>query len=116
MWMNPEISVAVNQNHKLLLNRIKAASSAAVSNRGAYSLNALSSHIPTVSFDLGDEWDDFDDENLVHASETSLASCLTSAKPEAWQCVYNNMPGGVELQLHVIERREVIYPRLQALF
>ncbi|XP_056276995.1 probable ATP-dependent DNA helicase HFM1 isoform X1 [Pseudoliparis swirei] len=110
VWMNPEISVAVNQNHKLLLNRIKAASSAAVSNRGAYSLNALSSHIPTISFDLGDEWDDFDDENLVHASETSLASCLTSAKPEAWQCVYNNMPGFAATSVPVLQSHSQLQP------
>ncbi|XP_029560143.1 probable ATP-dependent DNA helicase HFM1 isoform X1 [Salmo trutta] len=39
----------------------------------------LSSHTPSVTFDLGDEWDDFDDDNLVHASETS---CTTVAKTQ----------------------------------
>ncbi|KAM9459939.1 putative ATP-dependent DNA helicase HFM1 isoform 2-T5 [Salvelinus alpinus] len=38
-----------------------------------------SSHTPSVTFDLGDEWDDFDDDNLVHASETS---CTTVAKTQ----------------------------------
>lgn len=39
----------------------------------------LSSHTPSVTFDLGNEWDDFDDDNLVHASETS---CTTVAKTQ----------------------------------
>ncbi|XP_064798161.1 probable ATP-dependent DNA helicase HFM1 isoform X2 [Oncorhynchus masou masou] len=38
-----------------------------------------SSHTPSVTFDLGDEWDDFDDDNLVHASETS---CTTVANTQ----------------------------------
>ncbi|XP_068425051.1 probable ATP-dependent DNA helicase HFM1 [Clinocottus analis] len=93
MWMNPGISVAEEQNHELLLNQIKTTSSAAVSSQGTFCLNASSSQIPTVCFDLGNEWDDFDDENLVHASETPSASCLTSAEPEVQQCVDYNMPG-----------------------
>ncbi|XP_036822815.1 probable ATP-dependent DNA helicase HFM1 [Oncorhynchus mykiss] len=36
-----------------------------------------SSITPSVTFDLGDEWDDFDDDNLVHANEKP---CTTVAK------------------------------------
>lgn len=53
------------------------------------------SQIPTVSFDLGNEWDDFDDENLVHASETSFASSTANVKPQIQQSVENNMSGRV---------------------
>ncbi|XP_073346991.1 probable ATP-dependent DNA helicase HFM1 [Pagrus major] len=96
MWMNPGVSVGVSQNH---LNQINTTSSAyskrstAVSKQSTHYENASSSQIPTVSFDLGNEWDDwgdFDDENLVHASETSLASCPT--KPQVQQSVIYNMP------------------------
>lgn len=44
--------------------------SSAVSN--TYCGNVSSAQIPTVCFDLGNEWDDFDDENLLCASEASL--------------------------------------------
>lgn len=100
--MNTGVSVGVSQNHKPLLNQINTTSSAyskrptAASNQGTCCKNASFSHIPTVSFDLGDEWDDwgdFDDENLVHASETSLALCPTNAKPQIQQSVDYNMPG-----------------------
>ncbi|XP_030258651.1 probable ATP-dependent DNA helicase HFM1 isoform X2 [Sparus aurata] len=96
-WMNPGVSVGVSQNH---LNQINTTSSAyskrstAVSKQSTHCENASFSQIPTVSFDLGNEWDDwgdFDDENLVHASETSLASCPT--KPQVQQSVNYNMPG-----------------------
>ncbi|XP_038158410.1 probable ATP-dependent DNA helicase HFM1 [Cyprinodon tularosa] len=42
--------------------------------------------IPTVTFDLGNEWDewgDFDDENLLNSSETP--PCTTSSQPEVQQ-------------------------------
>lgn len=39
-----------------------------------------SAQIPTVCFDLGNEWDDFDDEHLLHASEASLNLCPANAK------------------------------------
>ncbi|XP_038574292.1 probable ATP-dependent DNA helicase HFM1 isoform X1 [Micropterus salmoides] len=91
MWKNPGISVGVSQNHKPHPNQINTTNlaylkrSAAVSNQDE---NAAASQIPTVSFDLGYEWDDwgdFDDENLVHASETSSALCPTNAKPQVQQ-------------------------------
>lgn len=34
-----------------------------------------STQIPTVCFDLGNEWDDFEDESLLRASEESLTLC-----------------------------------------
>lgn len=52
------------------------------------------SEIPTVTFDLGeewDDWDDFDDRHLVDASNSALTSCTTSAKP-----VDCYMPGTLE--------------------
>lgn len=39
-----------------------------------------STQIPTVCFDLGNEWDDFEDENLLCASEESLTLCPANAK------------------------------------
>lgn len=42
--------------------------------------NVSSTQIPTVCFDLGDEWDDFDDENLLHASKASLTLSEANAK------------------------------------
>lgn len=90
MWMNPGVSVCHNQ--KPLLSRIQTTSSAAVTNHGAHCVNASFSKIPTISFDLGNEWDDFDDENLVHASEMPLDVCLSGAQPEVHQCL-GYMPG-----------------------
>ncbi|XP_032386453.1 probable ATP-dependent DNA helicase HFM1 isoform X2 [Etheostoma spectabile] len=109
-WMNPGTSVGVSQNHKPLLNQINTTSyskrSTAGSNQGAHYENASSSQIPTVSFDLGNEWDDwgdFDDENLVHASETSSASCPTNAKVQ--QSLY--MPGFAAPSAPVLSHSQV---------
>ncbi|KAM8849670.1 putative ATP-dependent DNA helicase HFM1 isoform 2-T5 [Spinachia spinachia] len=87
-WMNRGVSVCHNQ--KPLLSRIQTTSLAAVTNQGTH---ASSPQIPTVSFDLGNEWDDFDDENLVHASEVPTAWCLTGAQPDVHQCVGYKLPG-----------------------
>ncbi|XP_034469557.1 probable ATP-dependent DNA helicase HFM1 isoform X1 [Hippoglossus hippoglossus] len=98
VWMNPGTSVW-SQNSKLHLNRTNTTTSAhserptAVTSQGSYCETALSAQIPTVTFDLGNEWDDFDDEHLVHASETSFASCTTNAKPQTQQPVECNTPG-----------------------
>lgn len=94
VWTNPGFSVSVSQNHQMDRSQIKtntsvcSKSSAATSNHSTQGKNASSSQIPTVCFDLGDEWDDwgdFDDENLVHASETSAVSCTTNHKPQVRQ-------------------------------
>ncbi|PWA13974.1 hypothetical protein CCH79_00017037, partial [Gambusia affinis] len=50
--------------------------------------------IPTVTFDLGNEWDDwrdFDDENLLNASETSPPQCTSSCQPQMQQHVQNKI-------------------------
>eukprot|EP00064_Thunnus_orientalis_P002269 superscaffoldBa00000159_g2276 len=94
VWMNPGFSVGVSQNPKLHVNQISTVNSkrsTVLSNQGAHSNNVSLSQIPTVCFDLGNEWDDwgdFDDENLVHASETSLTSCAPNAKPQVQQPDY----------------------------
>lgn len=108
VWTNPGFSVSVSQNHQMDQSQIKtnssvcSKSSATASNRSTQGKNASesesSSQIPTVCFDLGDEWDDwgdFDDENLVHASETSTVSCTTNHKTQVQQCADNSKPGAV---------------------
>ncbi|XP_063742496.1 probable ATP-dependent DNA helicase HFM1 [Eleginops maclovinus] len=93
---NPGISVGVE--HKPPQNQISKSSayengSPAVPNLSAHCNNDSSSLIPTVSFDLGDEWDDwgdFDDENLVNASEMSYQ---TNAKPAVQQSVSYSVTG-----------------------
>ncbi|XP_008294380.1 probable ATP-dependent DNA helicase HFM1 [Stegastes partitus] len=81
VWMIPEPSSG-SQNSKQHLNQINTSSSAYSLRSTAVSEERASSfQLPAVSFDLGNEWDDwgdFDDDNLVHASETSLASCTTN--------------------------------------
>uniref|UniRef100_A0A3B3YXN9 Probable ATP-dependent DNA helicase HFM1 n=1 Tax=Poecilia mexicana TaxID=48701 RepID=A0A3B3YXN9_9TELE len=52
--------------------------------------------IPSVTFDLGNEWDDwrdFDDENLLNASETSPPLCESSFQPQMQQHVQNKISG-----------------------
>lgn len=104
VWTNPGFSVSVSQNHQMDRSQIEtnssvcSKSSAAASNHSTQGKNASSSQIPTVCFDLGDEWDDwgdFDDEKLVHASETSAVSCTTNHKPQVQQPVDNSKPGAV---------------------
>lgn len=105
MWVCPEFSVGASQKHELRLNQVNINTSAysktstAVSSQSAYCKRASSFEIPTVCFDLGNEWDDwgdFDDDHLVHASETSLASAYAEAKVQ--QSVDNKMPGRVLTQ------------------
>ncbi|XP_050925720.1 probable ATP-dependent DNA helicase HFM1 [Lates calcarifer] len=82
-WMNRGTS-GWSQNPEQRLNQI---------NQYTHCQTVSPSQIPTVSFDLGNEWDDFDDENLVHASETSFASSTANVKPQIQQSVENNMSG-----------------------
>ncbi|XP_008431580.1 probable ATP-dependent DNA helicase HFM1 isoform X2 [Poecilia reticulata] len=54
--------------------------------------------IPSVTFDLGNEWDDwrdFDDENLLNASETSPPPCESSFQPQVQQHVQNKISAPV---------------------
>lgn len=50
-----------------------------------------STQIPTVCFDLGNEWDDFEDESLLCASEESLTLCPANAKLQP--CQEKKIPG-----------------------
>ena len=102
--MTPGVGVGVSQNQKPHLYQINTTSSAhskksaAVSNQSVRREKASTSLIPTVTFDLGNEWDDFDDENLVHASETSLASRPAYSKPQVQQNTADcNMTGRLKL-------------------
>lgn len=99
MWTTNKTSGG-SLNSEQHINHINITSSAytkrpaAVSEQEALCHNVSSSQLPTVSFDLGNEWDDwgdFDDENLVHASESLLAS--TEANPQIQQCVEYNQLG-----------------------
>lgn len=87
--------IQVNTN-----NSAYSETSTVVSNQGAHCEAASSWQIPSVSFDLGNEWDDwgdFDDENLVHASEASFPSTSANAKPQIQQSVEFNVPGNMLL-------------------
>ncbi|XP_034038430.1 probable ATP-dependent DNA helicase HFM1 [Thalassophryne amazonica] len=99
------VSMGLNPKHTInsinLTSSVDTKSSAAGSNYVAPCTPAASSGIPTVSFDLGNDWDDwgdFDDDVLVTASETPLASYKLNAQPHVQQsCLYNttgrmNMP------------------------
>uniref|UniRef100_A0A3B4ZIL6 Probable ATP-dependent DNA helicase HFM1 n=1 Tax=Stegastes partitus TaxID=144197 RepID=A0A3B4ZIL6_9TELE len=94
-----------SQNSKQHLNQINTSSSAYSLRSTAVSEERASSfQLPAVSFDLGNEWDDwgdFDDDNLVHASETSLASCTTNP-----QSVEHNRAGRVNVQCCLIQEKE----------
>ncbi|XP_067331830.1 probable ATP-dependent DNA helicase HFM1 isoform X2 [Channa argus] len=94
VWVNSGFSVGTSQTRKEHPNQINTTNSShsnrtMVSNHGSHSETDSSSQIPTISFDLGKEWDDFDDENLAHASETSFASCSTNAETGIQQFEYN---------------------------
>ncbi|XP_028283310.1 probable ATP-dependent DNA helicase HFM1 [Parambassis ranga] len=99
VWTNNETSGGSlnSEQHIYHINTTSSAYSkrpTTVSEQEALCDNASSSQLPTVSFDLGNEWDDwgdFDDENLVHASESLLAS--TEANPQIQQCAEYNQLG-----------------------
>lgn len=84
MGVNPGFSDGGSQTHQPDISQMgangfpRSKMSTFVSNthRGAVS----SAQIPTVCFDLGNEWDDFEDENLLRASEESLTLCPANAK------------------------------------
>ncbi|XP_061796981.2 probable ATP-dependent DNA helicase HFM1 isoform X1 [Nerophis lumbriciformis] len=57
--------------------------------QGHRSDNETLSQIPSVSFDLGNDWDDwsdFDDENLVRASDTSQSLYVPAASHQLAEC------------------------------
>lgn len=89
VWVNPGFSDGGSQIHQH-----------DISQTGANSFpqkKVSSTQVPAVCFDLGNEWDDFDDENLLRASEALLTSCPANANPchfveekipgrESWFC------------------------------
>lgn len=94
MRMKPGVS-GWSQNSEQHLNQMNTSNpvyskrSTALMTKDAHHETALYSQIPAVTFDLGDEWDtwgDFDDENLVHASEISTNdACTANAGPQIQQ-------------------------------
>ncbi|XP_072220467.1 probable ATP-dependent DNA helicase HFM1 isoform X1 [Leuresthes tenuis] len=101
VWGIPETSGARRNSTEHLSqsdtrNSAKFIGSTATSKQGTLCESASSIQIPTVSFELGNEWDDcddFDDEDLLHASEISLALGGTKAESQILQCVEYNMSG-----------------------
>ncbi|XP_028987993.1 probable ATP-dependent DNA helicase HFM1 isoform X2 [Betta splendens] len=92
-WINPGLCPSQKPHH--LQNQISANSSkrsTVVLNQDILCEPALASQIPIVNFDLGNEWDDwgdFDDDNLVQASEASSASY---DRPQIQHSVHFNVP------------------------
>ncbi|XP_033959695.2 probable ATP-dependent DNA helicase HFM1 [Pseudochaenichthys georgianus] len=114
-WSNTGNSVGVK--HKPLENQTNKSSaysnrSSAVPNLSAHRNNASSSHIPTVCFDLGDEWDDwgdFDDENLVNASEMPYQ---TNTVPTVQQSVNYSVTGFAAASASALLNRSQVKPRI----
>ncbi|XP_041847498.1 probable ATP-dependent DNA helicase HFM1 [Melanotaenia boesemani] len=96
VWVIPETSRGY-QSSQQRLNQLSSSyskGSSTTSEQGALCRHASSLRIPAVSFDLGNEWDDwgdFDEENLLHASETSLDPCKT--QPQIQQSVEQSISG-----------------------
>lgn len=82
--MKPGFSVGGSQIHQPDISQTGANGlprskvSAFVSNTHCGAVS--STPIPTVCFDLGNEWDDFEDENLLRASEESLTLYPANSK------------------------------------
>ncbi|KAM8839530.1 putative ATP-dependent DNA helicase HFM1 isoform 1-T1 [Synchiropus picturatus] len=80
LWLNPAFSVSHYQKPKLshLVNPYNCPAPGTSFSPA----NSSTEQIPTVNFNLmyeHDDWSDFDDENLVRASETSMTSCGSTA-------------------------------------
>lgn len=91
LWRNPGLGASANQNPYWEGSQIKTSSTVGLGssevapNRSIQGKNAPSSQRASVGADLGDEWDDwgdFDEENLVQASETSATLCTTNYHPQ----------------------------------
>ncbi|XP_068605031.1 probable ATP-dependent DNA helicase HFM1 [Brachionichthys hirsutus] len=98
-WTNPGTGThaGVDQEYKMHQNQINT-TSPAYTKRSSWNPHCKippPSHIPTVTFDLGNEWDDwsdFDDEKLVHASETPPGSCTANVEPQDQQPIDGKTP------------------------
>ncbi|KAM3865988.1 putative ATP-dependent DNA helicase HFM1 [Diretmus argenteus] len=104
MWRKPETGVGESLNPRPWINQRNRTYSAysesciIVSDQTIHCDYVSSAQTQSVTFDLGNEWDDFDDENLVHASETSLSFCAPTAKPQVQQSAAYNTPKGYATQ------------------
>ncbi|XP_068196676.1 uncharacterized protein [Antennarius striatus] len=95
VWTNSCTRAGVDQDYKMHPDQINTNSSVHVktsktsaSNWKSHCKKPPPSHIPTITFDLGNDWDDwsdFDDENLVRASEKSPLSCAANVEPQDQQ-------------------------------
>ncbi|XP_058487783.1 probable ATP-dependent DNA helicase HFM1 isoform X1 [Solea solea] len=101
VWKKPGMS-GWSQNPEQHRSQINTSSSSyskwssAVTNQINHLDTDSFSQLPTVSFDLGNDWDDwgdFDDENLVNASKTSFDTCLKNPEPPIQKSVENNIQG-----------------------
>lgn len=83
VWLNSGLCVSGNQKHQSGQSQLKTKGAVclkgpeAAQNRSSQVKTASSSQRVSVGPDFADEWDDwgdFDEENLMHASETSATS------------------------------------------
>lgn len=104
VWKNPGFCASANQNHYWDRSQIKTnstvclKSSEAAPNRSIQGKNTSSSQRPSVGADLGDEWDDwgdFDEENLVQASETSATLWTANYNPQVLPSADASKPGAL---------------------
>lgn len=86
------MSAGVSLNSTPQINQISGSST--YSTAATY-CNNVSIQIPNVSFDLGNEWDDFDDENLMLASEMPPSLHTPNALTQDQQSDYH-IPGKSE--------------------
>ncbi|XP_076001011.1 putative ATP-dependent DNA helicase HFM1 [Genypterus blacodes] len=84
-WKPPGVSAGVSLNSTPQLNQISGTST--YSTAATY-CNNVSLPIPSVSFDLGNEWDDFDDENLMLSSEMPSSLQTPNAKTQDQESDY----------------------------
>lgn len=114
VWMNPGFCASANQNHYWDRSQIRTnstvclKSSEAAPNRRIQGKNASSSQRLSVGADLGDEWDDwgdFDEENLVHASETSDMLCATNYNPQVLPSGDTSKPGAFCFSLDFLKNK-----------
>lgn len=106
VWMAPGSCTSANQNHYWDRSQIETnstvclKSSEAAPNRSIQGKNASCSQRASGGADLGDEWDvwgDFDEESLVHASETTATSCASNDSPCGLLSADASEPGAVRL-------------------
>ncbi|KAF7669759.1 hypothetical protein LDENG_00124140 [Lucifuga dentata] len=117
-WKKPGVSAGVSLNSAPHVNQtsetslVYAKNSTAVPSQTTY-CNNVSSQIPSVNFDLGNEWDDWgdiDDENLVLASEMPQSLSTSNAKNQDQQSTDYNVPGYATTPAPVILQHAQVKP------